>query len=452
MANRYINGTADVETTVLYGNSIHLCTVPHHTARKENNPLAVFYDSETNIPFGLSETAFSKHLLLLGGIGSGKTNCIYWIIDALLRKLTSRDLMLVFDSKGDFFQKFYNPWDPNHIVIGNHDRYAHNTRCWNIFDELRNPAGGFDSSSALAAKEIAKSLFAGRESQNQPFFSLAATDVVAKVLQDFYTHRPPEELNNAELVSFFRTANAEAYHRMIDRNPEFESARDYFGTRGATLTPQTLGVMSYITTMVNDIFIGIFGDHRPGRSFSMRELVRRKGRKIVFIEYDLNVGEILGPIYGLLYDLALKEALGGREHSGNTYLICDELRIMPALKHLNDALNLGRSLGLKVIAGLQTINQLYDVYEEELGKTLAAGFMNSICLQTWDLDTRKFIADRFGDNYANLTFHSMNNPLSTQREGHVVEDWDILNLRVGEAFVNLNGEKPFRFRFQLFPE
>ena len=147
---------------------------------------------------------------------------------------------------------------------------------------------------------------------------------------------------------------------------------------------------------------------------------------------------------------ALKEALGGREHDGNTWLICDEFRILPKLSHINDALNLGRSLGVKVIAGLQTINQLYDVYGVELGKTLAAGFMNSMCFQTWDLDTRKFISDRFGDNYVNYSFHSMNAPISTQREGRVVEDWDILELKVGEAFVNLTGGTPFRFYFQEY--
>lgn len=440
--------TAGLKKTILYGGDINTNPIPAQTAAAANNPMVVF-DSDKG-KFGLSKEIFSKHLLLLGGIGSGKTNTAYFILRGLLKAKTTEDLLLIFDSKGDFYEKFYNEWDPNHIVIGNHEAYANRSLGWNIFDELRNARGGFDKTSELAAKEIAKSLFAGRESQNQPFFSQAATDVVAKVLIDFFRHRPARMLNNADLVRFFRGANVNVYHDMIDRNPDFESARDYFGKRGSNLTPQALGVLSYITTMVNDIFIGIFGESPSTGGFSMRQLVRHKGGKVVFIEYDLSTGEILGPIYGLLYDLALKEAMGGRNHKGSVYLMCDEFRILPKLSHINDALNLGRSLGVKVIAGLQTINQLYDVYGEDLGKTLAAGFMNSMCFQTFDLDTRKFIAERFGDNYTNMSFHSLAVPVHAQREGHVVEDWDILKLKVGEAFVNLTGHDPFRFHFRKY--
>lgn len=436
------------QKTVLHGREIRRCPIPVDTAHPSKNPMVVFPGVQDM--FGMTKELLSKHLLLLGGIGSGKTNAAYFIVEALLSKITGDDLVLIFDSKGDFHKKFFNGWNPKHIVVGNHDAYAGSSHCWNIFDELRNADGKFDKNSVLAAKEISKSLFSGRESQSQPFFSQAATDVVAKVLIDFFRHRPERDLNNETLVRFFNNANVEAYHDMINRNPDFESARDYFGKRGTTLTAQALGVMSYVTTMVNDIFVGIFGEHRS-RSFSMRRLVREKGARVVFIEYDLNTGELLGPIYGLLYDLALKEAMGGRSHRGSTYLVCDEFRILPKLNHINDALNLGRSLGVKVVAGLQTINQLYDVYGEDRGKTLAAGFMNSFCFQTFDLDTRKFITERFGENYINMSFHSLTAPVHAQRTGHTVEDWDILSLRVGEAFVNLSGHVPFRFYFKEYP-
>ena len=64
--------------------------------------------------------------------------------------------------------------------------------------------------------------------------------------------------------------------------------------------------------------------------FSMREFIRSKGGKVLFIEYDLSIGSVLTPIYRLLFDLALKEALGrGSAQSGNVYLICDEFKLIP---------------------------------------------------------------------------------------------------------------------------
>lgn len=56
--------------------------------------------------FGMTDELLSKHLLLLGGIGSGKTNVINFIIDSLQKKMTDDDVMIIFDSKGDYKEKF----------------------------------------------------------------------------------------------------------------------------------------------------------------------------------------------------------------------------------------------------------------------------------------------------------------------------------------------------------
>ena len=185
----------------------------------------------------------------------------------------------------------------------------------------------------------------------------------------------------------------------------------------------------------------------------MKNIVREKGRKMVFVEYDLSIGETLGPMYRILFDLALKEALGGRvSNRGNIYLIIDEFKLLPNLMHIDDALNFGRSLGVKVCAGLQSINQLYDIYGADRGKVLASGFMNSFCFQTFDLDSRKFVMERFGEKYENLAYQSRSLPVSVQRAGHVVEDWDILGLQVGQAYINLVGYSPFFFDFSEFEQ
>ena len=37
-----------------------------------------------------------------------------------------------------------------------------------------------------------------------------------------------------------------------------------------------------------------------------------------------------------------------------------------------------------------------------------------------------------------------------QRDGNVVEDWDITNLKIGQAIVGLPGQEPFIFRFDEY--
>ena len=70
--------------------------------------------SDTKIP--LSDELLGRHLLFLGGIGTGKTNAIYQIIAQLRRTMTANDVMVIFDTKGDFYKEFYRKGD---IVISN---------------------------------------------------------------------------------------------------------------------------------------------------------------------------------------------------------------------------------------------------------------------------------------------------------------------------------------------
>lgn len=59
----------------------------------------------------------------------------------------------------------------------------------------------------------------------------------------------------------------------------------------------------------------------------MRELVRQKGGRMIFVEYDLSVGGTLTPIYTLLFDLAIKEALSRKNERGQRLFAVDEFRL-----------------------------------------------------------------------------------------------------------------------------
>jgi len=441
----------DVDRRILLGDSVQGQRAPQHTLQ---GALAGFV-SPGGERFGMDEEALSKHLLLLGGIGSGKTNALNLLLSQLLGRLTAQDIMLIFDAKGDYYRAFYQPGNPRHIVVGNGRSYQHETLRWNIFGELTGP--GFSAQDCeLAAKEMASQLFADRQSPSQPFFHTAAADLTAKAMISFLRQASASwsapALCNAELVKFLRQATAREYFDMTQRWEDFRSAQLYFGDPSQKLTGQALGVFGTINAMVSDLLVGVFGSGDGGeRDFSMRDLVRRRGGTVVFVEYDLALGDVLGPIYRILFDMALKEALSQDSGAaGSVYLVIDEFKLLPNLRHIDDALNFGRSLGVKVIAGLQSVNQLYDIYGEFRGKALLAGFMNSFCFQTWDAETREYISRRFGTNYQDVFFRSADTPLHIQREGYAVEDWDLRRLHRGQACVNLTGESPFLFQFDRY--
>ena len=465
------------EVKVLFGKRLTPEDRPPQCSNKKDIMLSFISDNEDIMD--VTESQLSKHTLLIGGIGSGKTNCFNFIVSGLNCMMTSKDVMLIFDTKGDFYGKFFDK--RSDCVIGNSWNFLPETSYWNIFREIEF-GGRLRSEKELMAKEIAKALFEDRKNESQPFFSNAACDIFGKtllhIMRGFWNQpeykrleaemeanqRDPyrmeeilrrqhalfeqnaDHLNNRYLVrEVLQKWTAQQYVKMLHAHRDFESSVSYIGEGTSN---QALGVFGEMNSMINDYFIGVFADYAPGRDISMRELIHQKGGRKIFIEYDLSVGSVLCCIYRLLVDLSLKEALG-RDHSeGNVFLIIDEFKLLPKLTHLDDALNFGRSLGIKAFVGIQNIGQLEDIYGEAAGKVIAAGFSNIFAFRMTDEASRTYVSELFGANYTSVEFwNSRGDKDQTQREGHCVEGWQLMDLRIGEAVIGLIGCDPFYFRF-----
>lgn len=406
--------------------------------------------------FSLNKSLLSRHILLLGGIGVGKTNTFNHLIHELFKKdysETKDNVTVIFDTKGDFFREFYSPGD---IVIANNKEYLKTTFYWNIFEDIQ-AAGDDAESQEMMCREIAKSLFSDRKSSSQPFFTNAAADIFSKVLIHFLRVGRKYEsegkkidiLNNYELIKFLQQANVQHFIKMCQRYQDFQGALSYFGDGSSN---QALGVFGELSSMINDYFIGVFAKKAPeGKEFSMRKSIRGKGNLKIFIEYDLTVGETLTPMYRLLIDLALKEALGRSHSAGDVYMIIDEFKLLPKLQHIDDALNFGRSLGIKVIAGIQNITQLYDIYGESRGAVIASGFSNLFAFKTIDAESRDYVSKEFGKNYYSMSyFNSAGEFVDENREGHSIEEWELMELGIGQAVIGLANYRPFYFSFEEY--
>lgn len=434
-----------LERSVIYGPDLRTTTVPRETAVA--SPVLTFQSPSGT--FGMNDELLSKHLLLLGGTGMGKSNTFYQIIRRLMTQLQDDSVIVIFDTKGDYFRKFYNKNNPNHIIIGNEEIYRDISPAWNLYDEVLDIAGGTRISSLeVRLKELATHLFRGRESQTQPFFHLAAADLFVKFAIDYA--RTHQLVSTQRLISALKSTDAKKMLEMIDRNPEFASARSYLGDPGK-MTAQALGILAYLNSMISDLFVGIFAENRATGQFSMRKLVHEGKKKVIFLEYDLSVGEVLNPMYSLLIDLALKEALTRQEDGKpHLYLVVDEFKLLPDLQHIENALNYGRSKGIRVFAGIQSVSQVYEVYGEDKGKSILSGFMNCFAFKTIDRESREYTSERFGKNYSNINYSSGANYYSVQREGYAVEDWNILNLGIGDAYIDILGDPPFLFHFSEY--
>ena len=401
--------------------------------------------------FSINENIMSKHILLIGGSGCGKTNAFCYTTQALRQNMTQNDIAIIFDTKGEFYDNFAQE---NDYVIGNSARFRQISHSWNLFHEIL--ADGWDRTNInMNARELAAALFHGRGSESQPFFCNAARDIFRGMLLHFLrsAESDPQKymgrLNNHDFIKTLEQMKVEDYIKIFESYEDLRSMLSYFGDGKSN---QALGVFGEMNNMINEYFIGILAENRVGKSLSMRNAVRGRGGRAIFVEYDISVGETLTPVYRLLIDQALKEALGRSEKAGNVYFIADEFKLLPKLQHIDDALNFGRGLGVKVMAGIQSIDQLYDIYGREKGAVIVSGFGSVFAFHANDSSSREYITNRFGRNIMIYEYSDMrkNTMVGKEREGYTIEEWDQNDLGVGQAVIALGYEPPFLFQFDEY--
>ena len=437
---------------LLYGNRISENPVPVWTADDNFKPFVKFDDPKAGKTIGLSKNILSYGLLALAAPGGGKTNLLHMITAKLLSTQDENDKLIVFDTKGDYYHEFMGRIPKKHcIVIGAASEYEQITSYHNIFAEIM-PRGDdgklkYTEECVLEAFEIAKQLYSHMQSETQPIFPSMAEQIITGLFVFFmrtYWQSRPDILNNRNFIQFVTGCTNEELRAVfeLDYMRDFRNCVNYISGKGN----QTQGVNSYLATVIRELFVGPFAANDPQREFSMREVIESSGKGVVFVEYDLRRGETLKPMYGLMMDRALSYSLGGRhQQRNNVYFIWDEMLLLPKLRHMSNALNFGRSQGVKILCGLQNVSGLSDVYGETGAKRVLASFQNIISFHNTDYDTRQFLIDRLGSNYQNISYSAQQMNHHVQREGHTIEDWDILSLKLGEAVVSLKDEKPFFF-------
>jgi len=436
----------NISTRLFSGNTVAQGTPPGQTVNTKVRLTGAFNGKPGT--FALDDDVLSKHTMLIGGTGCGKTTLFYHFVSQIKRNMTNDDVMIVFDSKGDFYSKFYDA--SRDFVIGNSRQYSSQSQHWNIFKEIL--ADGWEERDfILNTQEICKSFFEERtKNTTNAFFPNAARDTLAAIIVAFIRAgiKDPEFKNaafyNTVLKGFLDASNAQMIMNLLGNSPDANAILSYISGDNA----QSQGVLSEMHSIMREILIGVFAEKGM---FSMREFVRNKGNKTLFIEYDLSIGSMLTPVYRLMFDLALKEALGRNKAQGNVYLVCDEFKLLPHLRHIDDGVNFGRSLGVKVFAGVQSIEQLYEIYGQSRGRNIAAGFSSIYAFRANDAATRDYITGLFGKNIVLEKYQRLDNQMiEEKRNGQTVEDWDMINLKVGEAIVGLPFSQPFRFYFDIY--
>ena len=411
---------------------------PLHGYLGPPNPDA-FVRGVTDSAIGLDDTGLGKHVLFLGSIGSGKTVGMSALVASIRAAVKPEDVLVFFDSKGDYIEQFYRPGDVT-LAASTDDAFP-NTQRWNLFAEL---AGVAPERLPETVQELTASLVSDLEgdANTNRIWTSMAQDLLSALIVAYARSGKP--FTNLDIRAMSDKLTVGQMRDIIGPHADLRGTLQYIAKDDSSTT---VSVLIFLQQAIRQVFSSTF---REAGDFSVRRFLRERQGRALFLEYDVALGSTLGPVFRTLLDIALKEALGRSRAGGRVFMILDEFALLPPLRHMDAGLNFGRSLGMRFVVGTQNVGQIQDAYSPGVANSILGGFGTVFAFRLFDQASRDFIAQRFGRNRKLVRYEAA---LKTRGigeqmvDGNVIEDWDLTGLRVGQAIAGLPEGPPYWFAF-----
>lgn len=405
------------------------------------NPMAVLtgkdcFDEPMHIPLT------DMHLMVLGAPGMGKTVQITKIMSQTMQNPDS--IHVVFDPKGDYYRKFYREGQDYVLSLFDIPGIQRKFR-WKLMNDV-----AIDDHPETAILEITKAI--GKEevekNTSNPFFPLGAESLMAAIWTLIYRrYQNANDLpNNRDLIEETRNLTREqllneaTQKNYTDILPVFQELID---PKGGVATKNLRQEMEGLLTQA----FNPDGNFCSEGDFSIRDFIRNGKGKRLFLVYNPASAESSRLIYGVLINLMMKEAISLQQYNSldRTYFYLDELPMLPDnLTHMTSLCTFGRSMGNRVIIGIQGLSQLYHTYGEDNGNAILSAFTDNIIMKANDPITIEKISERSGQVTKVVTRTGITREVNTSSEQtHHIPKEIMASLDVGEAVISVRGAKPF---------
>lgn len=334
-----------------------------------------------------------QHVQIVGTTGAGKTNLLSQVVDRIRARSDQR--AIIYDFKGDYIQRFYDPARGDVIFNPLDSRCAR----WNIFNEIK----AVTDIEAVAHSLIPKTAHGTGET---PYWADAARDVLIGALHVLW-HR---EAKTNEALWQFVSASAKTIATALREQPGGRA-----GSRHVEMheSKQTLGVLSTLMEYTS-AFRFLAPVNGP---WSVREWVR-SDRGWIFVVNVPEVRDTLRPILSLIVDLVGREILSLSDDFGRRiFVLIDELGTLQRLPTLVDLLTLSRSKGGSCWLGTQDFGRVNDIYGKNIGETIFNNCSSLVCFRVNAPDTANYLERAFGERELTHVEETFSMGVSDMRDG-----------------------------------
>lgn len=315
---------------------------------------------------------WTRHVLLVGGVGSGKSTAMKPLIDKIV---ASGEQMLLFDPKSEFTigwsaPEILAPWDARSLA-------------WDVARDMRN---------ALDMRRLAASMI--RESHD-PMWSNASRQLLVG-LMIYLKETRRDDWGWGELAELVALPQAQLLPIMRRCHPEAIRA-----VEKASVT--TAGILINLSSFCSTIFdlAQAWGAVDPARRVSLVEWTQGRSRfPQIILQGHGAYGEltksyvegIVGTVSAMVNSVEMTDDPGRK-----IWFIADELPQMGKISQaLRGLLEIGRSRGCRCVVACQDFAQLDELYGAPMVKAIVSMSGTIIVGQMMPGDTAEALCKAFG--------------------------------------------------------
>lgn len=375
----------------------------------------------------LIKNAETRHMLITGTTGCGKTN-LFDIILPQIRKRAHPNKAVIIDIKGKYVAKYYNP--ETDFILNPFDARGVNWSIW------------MDCQTEAQYEAFAHSIIPDKKNQYDDVWDKSSRIVLVETLKKlaFEGKKEIREIFNvidgmdlSKLELFFKNTNAA---KLISKDAD-KTTFSILMNLVASITP-----LRYLNNITDN----------DQERFSIRNWINNSDNdgSWLFITARADQLDSIRTLMSTAIDTALNAALSLEEDKNRRiWFIADEIPALNKLSSLKKGLTLGRENGCSIMLGIQDIPQLRSIYGYDDAKTILNNINTHFIFRYQDSTTAREISEMLGvveQEYHNETqsYGSSNikDGVSFSKQTlskSLVLPVEIANLKVGEAYVKYGG-------------
>lgn len=311
----------------------------------------------------------TSHAILMGGVGTGKTQIIApWIQAASARG----DRMVIFDNKGDFTR-----WLPKLVLLAPWDARSY------VWDIAR------DCVSSQDAHELAARLI---KEGNDPIWHLAARQTLASVIMELQTTQP----GTWDWHALYKLGCSSQPELMEIVSRHLPEARHLFESPGKTTQSVLINFGSQLT-LIGSLAKAWYNTPSEKR-FSFTKWLHdenTRDRTIVLQgsgEYAELARAYIGSIVMLL-SARINSPSFEESKTRRIWVFLDEFAQLGKLNDFAPLLEIGRSKGIGVVLGAQDFEQVREIYGEHVANSWMSMVGMHIITKVNSGETANFLAE-----------------------------------------------------------